>query len=111
MAQHPLLVYTSALTFTPVNTELYKHFHDVDDIPRIIGRPQQSWSQVLMTIRNPKSQLASMALSRDGQRIAASSSANSFRVWDASTGAEVFSLRMKYNQPSCIAISPDGSHG
>ena len=111
MAQHPLLVYTSALTFTPVDTELYKRFrvHDVDDIPRIVGRPQQSWSQVLMTIRNPKSQLASMAFSRDGQRIAASSSAGSFRVWDVSTGAEVFSLGMKYHQPSCIAISTDGS--
>jgi hypothetical protein len=36
--QHPLLIYESALPFTPSRTTLYKTFRSFSGVPRIAGR-------------------------------------------------------------------------
>jgi WD40 repeat protein/serine/threonine protein kinase len=50
-----------------------------------------------------------MALSSNGERLAASGADGIVRVWDASTGKELPALAKHPNPLSCLCFSPDGS--
>jgi hypothetical protein len=50
--EHPLLVYLSALPFTPTTSPPYQIFHDVDLYPFISGGFQYSWSPLLLVVEH-----------------------------------------------------------
>src|SRR6267154_4328592 len=60
--QHPLLVYSSALPFTPVNSVLYQRFKDELSIPIVAGGFRDEWSPLLMDIPRPGGDVTSLSL-------------------------------------------------
>lgn len=83
--QHPLLVYNSALPFTPVNSTLYQIFKDEPLIPVVAGGFRDEWSPLLMDIARPGGEVTSLSLSPDGSQLL-STIARGCYVWDATSG-------------------------
>ncbi|KIM89716.1 hypothetical protein PILCRDRAFT_2026 [Piloderma croceum F 1598] len=105
---HPILIYLTALLFTPVTSKLYRTFHDHTTIPRIAGGFEQSWSLLRFVLRH-KTPALSVAFSTDGSQIISSS--QGIRMWNATSGAEVtppFSALLRDNSIFSICFSPDG---
>jgi WD40 repeat protein len=108
--EHPLLVYLTALPFTPVNTLLYSTFM-TDDIPRIVGGFNQSWSPLLHIFRAHETEVQSLACFPDGTRIATSSYNCLIHVWDVVSGSEVIApLAGHRGRVCCLVVSLDGLH-
>src|ERR1700733_788215 len=121
IAEHPLLVYTSALPFTPVESLLFKTFSEqVSNIPWIVGGYRKSWPRLVQTLRGNTSLVQRVTFSPDGTRIVTLTIDGTIRVWDATSGTELIPpLRIacvKYCESGhrnddgtlCIAISRDG---
>ncbi|KIM90352.1 hypothetical protein PILCRDRAFT_59878 [Piloderma croceum F 1598] len=106
---HPLLVYMSALPFTPTNTMLYRTFHDPEWYPSVRGGFQYTWSSLQMVLTGHEGSVCSVAISCDGKRIISGSWDKTIRVWDAITGGEVRVIQQK-KSVWCIALSRDGRH-
>jgi WD40 repeat protein len=107
--EHPLLVYLTALPFTPVNTLLYSTFM-TDDIPRIVGGFSQSWSPLLHMFQAHEDSVQSLAFFPDGTRIATSYN-SLIRVWDVVSGSEVIApLAGHTDDVRCLIVSLDGLH-
>jgi FOG: WD40 repeat len=116
ISEHPLLVYMSALPFTPTCTTLYKRFQDEGGIPRLRGPIQQYWDPLLMTLVCPEADIRWIAFSPDGKKIAAFGEPRikslegvkgSVHIWGAETGAKISSFSV--NGTSALVFSPDGS--
>jgi WD40 repeat protein len=108
--EHPLLVYLTALPFTPVNTLLYSTFM-TDDIPRIVGGFNQSWSPLLHMFQAHETRVLSLAFFPDGTRIATSSHNSLIRVWDVVSGSEAIApLAGHTDDVWCLVVSLDGLH-
>jgi WD40 repeat protein len=106
--EHPLLVYLTALPFTPVNTLLYSTFM-TDDLPRIVGGFSQSWSPLLHMFQAHETRVLSIAFFPDGTRIATSSYDCLIRVWDVVSGSEVIApLAGHSDDVWCFGVSLDG---
>ena len=80
MEAHPLLVYMSALPFTPTNTILYQTFHHPDVYPSITGDFQHTWSPLSLAITGHMSDVTSVAVSSDGTRIVSTSYDGTIRI-------------------------------
>jgi WD40 repeat protein len=108
--EHPLLVYLTALPFTPINTLLYSTFM-TDDIPRIVGGFNQSWPPLLHMFQAHKNRVESLAFFPDGTWIATSSYKGLIRVWDVVSGSEVMEpLAGHTDDVCCLVVSLDGLH-
>ncbi|KAG1871581.1 hypothetical protein F4604DRAFT_1955755 [Suillus subluteus] len=83
--QHPLLVYTSALPFSPTNSVLYQLFKDELSIPVVAGGFRDEWSPLLMDIPRPGGEVTSLSLSSDGSQLI-STVARGCYVWDVISG-------------------------
>lgn len=83
--QHPLLVYNTALPFTPINSVLYQTFKDEPLIPIVAGGFREKWSPLLMDIPRPGGEVTSLSLSPDGSQLL-STVARGCYVWDAISG-------------------------
>ncbi|KAG1747702.1 hypothetical protein EDB19DRAFT_282546 [Suillus lakei] len=83
--QHPLLVYSSALPFAPINSVLYQIFKDEISIPVVAGGFRDEWSPLLMDIPRPGGEITSLSLSSDGSQLV-STVARGCYVWDAISG-------------------------
>jgi WD40 repeat protein len=107
--EHPLLVYLTALPFTPINTLLYSTFV-TDDIPRIVGGFTQSWSPLLHMFQAHENAVWSLAYFPDGTRIATSSDNSVIRIWDVISGSEIISPLAGHVKDGvrCLAVSSDG---
>ncbi|KAF7984452.1 hypothetical protein HWV62_14542 [Athelia sp. TMB] len=90
MECHPLLIYLSVLPFTPVETILYKTFHDANLHPRIIIGYSQSWSPRLSTLPGKADLIRFVRFSPDGERIATGSLHGLLSVVDIASGIELF---------------------
>ena len=111
--QHPLQVYATALPFTPINTTLYCHFHNHSQLPLITRGGQESWSPLLLAIRDI-SKCTCIVFSPDGTRVLCGTSDRTFHVHDVATGAMIFAskrTRLNYLAPCPVncTFSPDGS--
>ncbi|KAG6333192.1 hypothetical protein ID866_5896 [Astraeus odoratus] len=65
--QHPLLVYQSALPFTPTSSIIYRTFND-DALPQVNGFRDQ-WSPLLSEFSLPGKEVTSLSCSPDGRYI------------------------------------------
>jgi WD40 repeat protein len=107
METHPLLVYMSALPFTPTKTILYQTFHRPDLYPSIAGGFQHTWSPLQMVLMGHEDSISSVAISCNGKRIVSGSDDSTIRVWDTATGAEVREIQQTSPVQS-VELSPDG---
>ncbi|KAF7966265.1 hypothetical protein HWV62_39411 [Athelia sp. TMB] len=106
---HPLLVYCSALPFTPHDTIIYKTFHH-DGLPHVVASVKPKWTTLLRAIYNHKDEAIAVAFSPDGSRIALGSSGGNVQVWDILTGQPALPLLEGHKSPVwSVSFSPDGS--
>ena len=106
---HPLLLYTTALPFTPINTSIYKEFYH-DRLPKVVCGVEKMWPPQLLQLQGHDNVIASVAFSPDGSKIVSGSWDCTIRVWDASTGVQVLpALQGHDDYIRSVAFSPDGS--
>lgn len=109
MEEHPLLIYRTALPFTPVETLLYKTFHNKIDSPWLSVGWEKSWSP-LICIHEHKQNVHALAFSPDGKNIA-SLSGEGIRLRDSLTGADIVS-RIPLSSgrgTGALTFSPEGA--
>ncbi|KAG9311726.1 hypothetical protein JVU11DRAFT_7966 [Chiua virens] len=108
--QHPLLVYQSALPFTPTASTLFHTFKDDSHIPIVVGGFREHWSPLLIEFAQPGKDVASISCSSDGQYIASTNSRSIF-IWDSTSG-ELVTRPMQANKSdfTTIAFSLDNQH-
>ncbi|PFH46478.1 hypothetical protein AMATHDRAFT_88311 [Amanita thiersii Skay4041] len=107
--EHPLLVYHSALPFSPRATMIYELFNDVAWHFKVISPEWATWTSELLQLKGHHGPITSVSLSSDGTRIVTGSTDDTIRIWDANTGAEVFPPLIGHTDSVfCVAISPDG---
>src|SRR5580692_5931455 len=82
---HPLLLYTTALPFTPTNTSIFKIFYH-SGLPKVVCGVDKMWSPELLQLRGHHNTVNCVAFSPDGSKIISGSYDETIRVWDASTG-------------------------
>jgi WD40 repeat protein len=85
--EHPLLVYLSALPFTPKSTLIYKTYNDCG-IPWITGGYNR-WPPSLQTFSGFKDPVTCVAFTPDGIQIVTSHQYGEIHIWDVSSGAYI----------------------
>lgn len=104
-----MLIYESALPFTPTDTALYAKFHHISGIPRIAGRVERLWSPRIKVLKHEQSVL-SVAMTANGTHIISGLDDGTICIWDAASGVET-SPRLKGHSKSVFSVScsPDGA--
>jgi WD40 repeat protein len=107
--QHPLLIYESALPFTPTDTTLHAAFRRIS-IPRIVGRVERFWSPRLMVLSEREQSVLSVAMTQDDSYIISGLDNGTIGLWDAVSGVEA-SPRLQGHEGAIysVACSPDGT--
>ena len=107
--EHPLLLYTTALPFTPTNTSIFKKFYH-SRLPKVVCGVDKMWSPELIQLQGHDGSINSVAFSPDGSKIISGSDDKTIRIWDASTGIEMLPpLRGHDSSFYSVTFSPDGS--
>lgn len=108
--QHPLLVYQSALPFTPTATTVFQTFKDDPDVPVVAGGFREHWPPLLIEFGHPGRNIAAISCSSDGQYIA-SANTRTISVWDSTSG-ELITKPMHVGKSdfTAIAFSPNNHH-
>jgi WD40 repeat protein len=106
--KHPLLLYTTAIPFTPTNTSIFKKFNH-DHLPKVVCGMEKMWPLQLMELQGHEYSISSIAFSPDGSKIISGSDDKTIQVSDASTGIEMLPPLGHDGYISSVAFSPDGS--
>jgi WD40 repeat protein len=107
---HPLLVYMTALPFAQDIPTLYSHFHDSSVYPKVVGQTGPLDFRIPEVFAGHHDLVWSMAYSPDKTRLASGSMDSTIRIWDTSTGLEIFSvLEGHENTVLSVVFSPDGT--
>jgi WD40 repeat protein len=105
---HPLLIYLSALPFTPVDTLLFKTFA-AHSIPWVFDGYHKSWPPLLQILSGHERRVQDVAFSPDGTRTASGSFDLTVRVWDVSSGVLLLApLQGHTGHIFSVAYSSDG---
>ncbi|KAF9225142.1 hypothetical protein BS17DRAFT_580275 [Gyrodon lividus] len=108
--QHPLLVYQSALPFTPTTSVVFQTFKDDADLPYVAGGFREHWSPLLIEFSRPGGNVVSISCSSDGQHIASTNS-RSISIWDSTSGELVRKPMAGGNHDiTAIVFSPNNHH-
>lgn len=107
---HPLLVYQSALPFTPTTTTVFRTFKDDPEAPTIAGGFREHWSPLLIEFGGPGGSVAAISCSSDGRYIASTNTRSIF-IWDSTSG-ELVTKPMQADKTEfmSIAFSPNNQH-
>ncbi|KAF7973424.1 hypothetical protein HWV62_15237 [Athelia sp. TMB] len=106
--EHPLLVYLSALPFTPPNTLVYQSFHR-DKLPQVICGVEPGWSPPLRTLHGHSADVNTVAFSPDGSKIASGSTDSTVRLWNVASGQENLPpFQGHESRLQSVSFSPDG---
>ncbi|KAF7970098.1 hypothetical protein HWV62_24966 [Athelia sp. TMB] len=107
--EHPLLLYISALPFTPRNTLIYKTFHH-ERLPRVAAGVEPEWPPLLQVLRGHESVVYCVSFSPDGSTIVSGSADKTVRVWDSLSGQPALPpLQGHEDIVRSVCFSPDGS--
>lgn len=88
--EHPLLVYYSALPFSPIHSGIYQTHHDHHIFPALLKGYRHTWSSQLLVMGGKEISISALAISPDGSRVACGAFDSMIRVWDTTSGAEIF---------------------
>ncbi|KAK7464481.1 hypothetical protein VKT23_006651 [Stygiomarasmius scandens] len=102
IAAHPSLVRLSALPFAPVDSRLYRLFHNLH-LPTVLGGYQRRWSKSLRVLKQQDERFYSLSFSSTGTKFLSCSSRR-IRQWDALTGLEVLPDVQENEVPSLIRL-------
>ncbi|KZP23567.1 WD40 repeat-like protein, partial [Athelia psychrophila] len=106
--EHPLLIYATALPFTPHDTLIYKTFHH-DRLARVVSGIEPTWPPLLQVMHGHDEAIFSVGFSPDGLKIVSGSDDKTIRVWDALTGNQLLSPLQGHDHAiSSVGFSPDG---
>ncbi|KIM76931.1 hypothetical protein PILCRDRAFT_77340 [Piloderma croceum F 1598] len=108
--QHPLLVYSAALPFTPTSSTLYRKFHNTKDIPFVAGGFLEKWAPQILLMTGHMKGVNAAAFSADGTRIVSGSDDYTVQVWNASLGTPAIPPLLGHE--CCVrsvAFSADGT--
>jgi WD40 repeat protein len=106
---HPLLIYLSAVPFTPIDSLLSQSFLN-QELPHIVGGYERKWSPLLHTLCGHSGPVDSVAYSADGQKIVSGSCDKTVRIWDSTSGMPLLApLRGHCGAVDSVAFSPDGT--
>jgi len=83
--QHPLLIYESALPFTPTSTTLYTTFHCISSVPCIMGTFENFWSPL---ISEGIEAVLSVTMTPNGAYIISGLADGTIGIWDSESGAK-----------------------
>ncbi|KAG8218142.1 WD40 repeat-like protein, partial [Butyriboletus roseoflavus] len=101
-------LYLSALPFAPEQSVLAKLFASkVSRAPRVVAGHDVEWPSAQLSLTGHADWVRSVAISRDGKRIASGSDDSTIRVWDTETGLEVGDALKHSGFVMSIAFSPD----
>ena len=105
--RHPLLVYKSALPFTPTATTVFRTFKDDAELPVVVGGFREHWSPLLIEFSRPGGSVVAISCSPDGQYIASTNTRSIF-VWDSTSGELVTKpIQAGKSNFAVIAFSPN----
>ncbi|KAJ3280519.1 hypothetical protein HK104_000609 [Borealophlyctis nickersoniae] len=104
----PLHTYTSALRFTPTQTQLYAIYHQTSSPLRISGS-SKTWDACQRTFESPKtSWVKGIAVSRNARVMVTGSTDHSARVFDLESGMLLTTLVGHTDLVNSVGISDDG---
>lgn len=112
MHEHPLLVYQTALSFSPTDSTVYRAFCDQYSpvCPSIAGGLERVWSPLVLVMSNHEDSVLSLSFSADSGHIVSGSKDRTVRVWDATSGAQILPALVGHEGPvSSVLFSPDGT--
>ncbi|KAF7332962.1 YVTN repeat-like/Quino protein amine dehydrogenase [Mycena venus] len=89
----PSLVYETALRFCPKSTSIPAMFTHDEDVTVVSASLRDGWSPCLMTLAGLPMEIASLSLSRSGDTLAAGCINGTLKVWNTSSGTEIFATQ------------------
>ncbi|KAF7980262.1 hypothetical protein HWV62_39007 [Athelia sp. TMB] len=108
IAEHPLLIYRSALPFTPTTSVIYQKYQS-HDMPYFAGGFHETWAALMSVFADHEGSVNAACFSPNNSHIASCSSDSTIRIWNAKSGAQnVLPLRGNNNWIWTIAYSPNG---
>src|SRR2546423_2260188 len=90
----PLQTYCSGLVFAPENNIIRRQFkNQIPDWICVLPKVEKNWSSMLQTLEGHSSLVSAVAFSPDGKRLVSASYDQTIRLWDATTGAALQTIR------------------
>ena len=105
----PLQVYTSALIFSPIHSQIRRLF-GAEEPSWISLKPkvEANWTACLQTLEVHDSGVLSVSFSNNGQRLASGSNDNTVKIWDATSGVCLHILQGHDNWVTSVVFSNNG---